>query len=167
MAVGAIVVGVDGSSCGDEALRWAAHEARLRRSRLVVVHAWSLPIGFRTPRVDALSLDRESVRLSAKATLEASIIGVLGPDAGRPGEDRLVVEECLAEGNPGELLAREASRADLLVVGSRGHGVLASIVFGSVSCHCVAHAACPVVVVPPARRGVTFGPTGKGGGGAR
>ena len=37
--------------------------------------------------------------------------------------------------------------ADLLVVGSRGHGGLAGMLLGSVSEHVIAHANCPVVVI--------------------
>jgi nucleotide-binding universal stress UspA family protein len=35
-----VVVGVDGSAGAGEALRWAVAEARLRGTRLRVVHAW-------------------------------------------------------------------------------------------------------------------------------
>jgi nucleotide-binding universal stress UspA family protein len=51
------------------------------------------------------------------------------------------------EGHPAEALVRAAAGAELLVVGSRGHGTFASIMLGSVSQHCVQHATCPVVVV--------------------
>jgi hypothetical protein len=42
--------------------------------------------------------------------------------------------------------------ADLLVVGSRGHGGFVGAMLGSVSQHCVIHARCPVVVVPDPER---------------
>jgi hypothetical protein len=53
-------------------------------------------------------------------------------------------------GHPAHVLLDAASGAQLLVVGSRGHGAFAGMLLGSVSQHCVQHASCPVVVVPPA-----------------
>jgi len=57
----------------------------------------------------------------------------------------------VVEGHPAEVLPHTAIGADLLVVGSRGHGTFAGILLGSVSQHCAQHAPCPVVVVPPDR----------------
>ena len=50
-------------------------------------------------------------------------------------------------GHAGAVLVEASRRAALLVVGSRGRGRLAEALLGSVSEHCVRHAACPVVVV--------------------
>jgi nucleotide-binding universal stress UspA family protein len=51
-------------------------------------------------------------------------------------------------GNPGHKLASAARGADLLVVGSHGHGRLLHAVLGSISEACIRHAPCPVVVTP-------------------
>jgi nucleotide-binding universal stress UspA family protein len=45
------------------------------------------------------------------------------------------------------VLVAESERADLLVVGHRGHGGVTGVVLGSVALHCVSHAHCPVTVV--------------------
>ena len=57
------------------------------------------------------------------------------------------VRSLIAEGNPAQVLLDAAAGADLLVVGSRGHGGFAEALLGSVSQHCVHHAHCPVVVI--------------------
>jgi nucleotide-binding universal stress UspA family protein len=61
------------------------------------------------------------------------------------------------EGNPAHALIAASEDADLLVVGSRGHGAFVGALLGSVSQQVVAHARCPVVVVPtpPAGEGRT------------
>ena len=51
------------------------------------------------------------------------------------------------EGNAAQVLLDAAQGADLLVVGSRGHGGFTEALLGSVSQHCVHHAQCPIVIV--------------------
>jgi nucleotide-binding universal stress UspA family protein len=57
----------------------------------------------------------------------------------------------VGEGNAAQVLLDASAGADLLVVGSRGHGGFASALLGSVSLHCTHHARYPVVVVRDAR----------------
>ncbi|MEU3985934.1 universal stress protein [Streptomyces sp. NPDC026672] len=53
----------------------------------------------------------------------------------------------VVEGHPAAALTEAAKDAELLVVGSRGHGAFTGMLLGSVSHHCVHHATCPVLVV--------------------
>jgi len=62
------------------------------------------------------------------------------------------VSMVVVEGHPAPVLIDQSQDADLLVVGSRGHGEFTGMLLGSVSEHCVSHAACPVVVVRPKTR---------------
>jgi nucleotide-binding universal stress UspA family protein len=57
------------------------------------------------------------------------------------------VESKAVEDTAPRALLREAEGADLLVVGSRGHGGFAGLLLGSVSQQCAAHGPCPVVIV--------------------
>jgi nucleotide-binding universal stress UspA family protein len=53
----------------------------------------------------------------------------------------------VVEARAGQVLVNAAKGADLLVVGSRGHGGLAEALLGSVGQYCAHHATCPVVIV--------------------
>ena len=65
------------------------------------------------------------------------------------GEDPpILVRPQAKEGNAAEVLIDLSEDAELLVVGSRGHGGFAGLVLGSVGQHVAAHAKCTVVVVP-------------------
>jgi nucleotide-binding universal stress UspA family protein len=57
-----------------------------------------------------------------------------------------VVESKFVEGHPAPTLIEASRGAELLVVGSRGHGSFGGMRLGSVSEHCAAHAKCPVLV---------------------
>lgn len=58
------------------------------------------------------------------------------------------VDRVVLEGHPGSEIVDEAENmsADLVVVGSRGHGTIESMLLGSVSRHVASHAPCSVLV---------------------
>jgi len=64
--------------------------------------------------------------------------------SGHPGP---AAEPRLGYGHPAQVLIEASKEADLLVVGSHGHGAFTGMLVGSVSIHCVTGAFCPVVVV--------------------
>jgi len=130
-----IVVGIDGSDDGQQALAWAVEEARRRGAVLEVVHAWEVTAS------DAMAPDPAG---GARRAMAHSLSDV--------DTEGLEVHPLLVEGRPVPSLIRAAADADLLVVGSRGRSGVAAVVLGSVSSACVHYATCPVVVVPPARR---------------
>ena len=70
-------------------------------------------------------------------------VGGIAPD--------VVVEPLVVQGHAADVLVRAAEGADLLVVGSRGHGGFAEMLLGSVSQHCVHHAPCPVLILRDGR----------------
>jgi nucleotide-binding universal stress UspA family protein len=107
-----------------------------------VVHAWSLPyLGF-AGRSGALSPQAvDEIAARAGETLRQSMRRA-SIDPARPD-----VEIWLVEALPHEALLHAAGNADLLVVGSRGHGGWKGLLTGSVSARCVAQSPCPVTVV--------------------
>jgi nucleotide-binding universal stress UspA family protein len=87
----------------------------------------------------------------ARGFLEAAVAEA---KAAEPGLD--VIGE-LTEMRPAAALLAAARDADLLVVGSRGHGGFVGLLLGSVSQRCVDHAKCPVAVIPPSWDGANHG----------
>jgi nucleotide-binding universal stress UspA family protein len=134
-----VVVGYDGGDLSLQALmsaaRYAAHEGAL----LDVVYVLELrPLG----AYAALPAYVEQARDAGAAVLDQ--LPRLVP-AGVRFQSRL------EEGEAGRVLVQAAKGADLLVVGSTTRHAMAGLVLGSVTLHCVLHAACPVLVVPPSR----------------
>ena len=152
-----IVVGFDGSPAAETALEWAARAAASRSCPLEILAATgpahegvAAPIGLSSSVVPGRShapdsLVEDARRLAAK---------VLPEDA---------VEVTTVAGAAGPALVRASERAQMVVVGNRGHGALGSALLGSVSAAVARHAHCPVTVVrgtvddPDRRRPVTVG----------
>lgn len=143
--MGRIVVGVDGSAHSVRALRWAVREAGNRGSEVEAVITWHYPVlasdGFSGAVVP---IDVAALEDNARQALEKAIEEAV-PDAGA----RAAIVRTVAEGSPGHVLIEASKGADLLVVGSRGHGGFAGLLLGSVSTQCVHHASCPVTVIRP------------------
>ena len=136
-----IVVGVDGSKESKEALRWAIEEAQVRQATLRAVHAWTYPVIFGGAYVPPQVVDANRLSGEAQDALDAFIAEVAEDN---PHAD---IERVVAEGPAGQVLIEAAKEADLLVVGSRGHGGFAGLLLGSVSQQCAHHASCAVVIV--------------------
>jgi nucleotide-binding universal stress UspA family protein len=132
-----IVVGVDGSESSKAALRWAARFLQVTGGWIDAVIAWHPPANY---GFSYLPGDWNPEK-DAETVLSRAVDEVFGTD--RPAGMRLIVRE----GNPAKVLLDESNDADLLVVGSRGHGGFAGLLLGSVSAHCAEHATLPVLVV--------------------
>jgi nucleotide-binding universal stress UspA family protein len=137
-----IAVGVDGSPASRAALEWAGDEAVRHGSELVVLTAW-LPV---PPPLAGTSSTLPTHGVTdagetAKEQLMEAIWHVLGE------EPPVLVQPQVKEGSAAKLLIDLSEDADLLVVGSSGHGGFAGMLLGSVSQHVAAHAKCTVVVV--------------------
>ena len=136
-----IVVGVDGSEAGQDALRWAVAEAQSRGAHLQIVHAWQLPYVGPTPFA-GMAIDLDDLEASARAELEQAVADIDLTGLAAPAEMVLVNRA------PAVALVEAAKGADLLVVGTRGRGGFAGLLLGSVSQQLTHHAPCPIVIVP-------------------
>ena len=133
-----IVVGVDGSEPSLNALRWAGEQARLTGATLRVLTTWEVATGTGWVPTFPVDYDPQAV---ARQALDEAVIETLGADPD------VAVERIVKEGHAAPVLLAAAKDADLLVVGSHGHGAFAGMLIGSVSEHLVRHAPCAIVVV--------------------
>lgn len=134
-----IVVGTDGSPGAAHALRWAAQVANTWGAELTVVHGWSVPTA---AYASGVSVDTAVFAEGGQAVLDVAIEAVPTLGHERP------VHALAIQADAASALMHAAAAADLLVVGSRGHGGFLGLLLGSVSHWSVNHAPCPVAVVP-------------------
>lgn len=139
--MGWIVVGVDGSEGSLDAVRWAADEAGLRHDRLVLVHAWHVPVSLGLadavgPIIDWSFLGEAASKVVKRAHQALHL-------------SQVEVEELVVNDHPVPALLHASEGADLLVVGSRGLSGFSGLLLGSVSQGVLHQAPCPVTVVPP------------------
>jgi nucleotide-binding universal stress UspA family protein len=141
-----VVVAVDGSEGSKAAVKYALEDAARREVPVVAI------IAYRPPEY---WLDFNAVG----AAEEERLLRELSRD--QEARARAVVDEVVADlpgplpqvhvralmGAPADVLVRESDGADLLVLGSRGHGGFHTMLLGSTSMQCTMHAVCPVTVV--------------------
>jgi nucleotide-binding universal stress UspA family protein len=134
-SLGVVASAFDGSPESRRALGWAADLARSSHSRLraISVHAPTVYAGFGFP---AMSVE-PVIRAGLERELSAAIRAHDEP-----------VEAVVPDGDPGRTLVEASQEADILVMGSRGHGRWQAALLGSVSHYVMRHAACPVVILP-------------------
>lgn len=141
-----VVVGVDGSHGSESAVRAAAEAAVTGGAPLRVVGAWQTPPAEHWSRINVVDEEwraemMTAVRVAAtqNVTKAARAIHEEQPD--------LEVCEVTVEGRPSTVLANESDDAGLVVVGARGRGDLASLLFGSVGRNLIHTTGCPVAVI--------------------
>lgn len=138
-----VVVGVDGSSPSDAAVRWGAREAVLRKLRLTLVNAAATPalpwpaapvpaelrqceeLASRTILDDAVKIAEETIKDSSRAKIKSQYL----------------------HSAPVPTLVDMSKDADMVVVGARGLGAVRSVLLGSVSTGLIHQAYCPVAVI--------------------
>jgi nucleotide-binding universal stress UspA family protein len=135
-----ILVGVDGSESSTAALAWAAAEARATGGAVECLISWIWPSSFGW---DIALPDDLDPAADAQRVLDESLARV------RAEFPEVSFTATVVEGHPSPSLVEASRRADLLVLGSRGHGEFAGMLIGSVSAHCTFHAHCSVLVHRP------------------
>ncbi|WNM31242.1 universal stress protein [Streptomyces sp. Li-HN-5-11] len=137
-----VVLGIDLADACDEVIEFAFEEARLRRTRLRVVHAWQPP--------SAISLGPGDIALVNDPARAEEWQGFLSAvlDMWRDKYPDTDVLETVVEGKASTALVRAASAASLLVVGRRLSERPTVPRIGPVTNAAVHHVGCPLAVVP-------------------
>jgi nucleotide-binding universal stress UspA family protein len=134
-----VVLGVDGSPAGEAAIGFAFQAAADRSAPLTAVHAWWDTVLDQSPAV----LFRDEDQVTAQEQLAQRLAGW------QEKYPQVQVTRVVARDRAVHLLLDRSRDAQLVVVGSRGHGEFAGLVLGSVSNALVHKAGCPVAVVRP------------------
>jgi nucleotide-binding universal stress UspA family protein len=137
-----ILVPLDFSRHADSVLEWAAHLAREHQSRLLLLHAYHLPVEFQQLEGAYLPQDFWA---SVKAEAEQSLTRYAEPLRAQG----LAVDVIVREGYPATVIEEEAveRQADLIVIGTRGLSGLKHLLLGSIAERVVQKSPCPVLTV--------------------
>jgi nucleotide-binding universal stress UspA family protein len=131
---GKILLATDGSGDAELAGLAAASLSVEAGAELHLVHAWQI---VPHPVVEVAHYEEEAARILEEQTQRVAEAGAA------------VKEAHLVMGPPADVILDlgEEIGADLIVLGSRGHGTLGRLILGSVSEGVVHHAICPVLVL--------------------
>ncbi|SOJ55671.1 Universal stress protein [Mycobacterium simulans] len=138
-----VVVGVDGSPASNAAVSWAARDAAMRNIPLTVVHVVNTDVAtwppMPYPGTWAVWQEDEGRKVIAAAVKIAE-------EAAAP-DHTLTINSEIVFSIPVPTMVEMSAEAELMVVGSSGHGAIARVLLGSVSSSVVRRANCPVAVI--------------------
>lgn len=137
-----ILVPVDFSDHTPSLLEWAAHLAEEHASRVLLLHAYHLPVEFQ-------QLEGAYLPADFWASVKAEAQEQLGRLAAELRARDIEVETIVCEGYAATVIVEEADRrnADLIVIGTRGLSGLKHMLLGSIAERVVQKAHCPVLTV--------------------
>lgn len=141
-----VVLGLDGSRDSVRAIPHAVEQAG-GDGKIVVVHVRELLVG----RAGGMPfhVDEDEIEMDVRRQVDALRA------RGVPTELSVV---SAVVGGPANVLAGIARKAgaDVIVIGTRGHRQIASLIIGSVTHRLLHMTPCPVLAVPPAAAGVAY-----------
>ncbi|WP_407561916.1 universal stress protein [Streptomyces sp. 184] len=150
METAPVLVGVDGSAAGLDAVAVAAREAKLRGCRLRVVHAFLWPAFGAYPGAAAMLPGDTALREEAEKVVTDAVAHA------RKTAPEVKTEGAVVTGEVTQVMVEETKTAQLAVVAGRGLGTFTRLLVGSTAVHLSAYGHCPVLVV----RGGGTGPRG-------
>jgi nucleotide-binding universal stress UspA family protein len=131
-----IVVGYDGSPSAESALDRSISMAQALGVPLRLISTWQYPTSY-----GGYPLTDWTPEEDARIMIDAALVVRFGSDV------PTWFSSATVQGGAARVLLHESRDAQMLVVGSRGHGGFVGLLLGSVSSACAEHASCPVLVM--------------------
>lgn len=141
MNVAPVVVGVDETAHARSAVLWAAHEASLAQTSLLIVHSPALPAAGTPP-----GLLRTTMRACDDVGRSVLEVSAALAHAYQP---EVAVNVLLSHADPAQALIDVSTEAQLVVLGSRPDSMGEMSLLGSKRLLVSAHAHCPVLLLGP------------------
>jgi len=141
MKIETILVPTDFSEHADRAFEIALHLASTFGSRLELIHAYDFGQWVTLYEVTFAERAGEKIRLEAAARLQ--------PFMDRARANGLDVSTLVVLGSPSEIIIERANetKADLIVMGTRGRSAVTQLFLGSVAARTLQMAPCPVLTI--------------------
>lgn len=137
---GDVLVGADASACSDAAVELAFAEARLRECAVTAVRAVETPLTPPAVGAPPVLCDVAEVRRALSEEAASRVAAAAAHHPGVPWQFQGLA------GDAARVLADHSRRAQLVVVGSRGHGGFTGLLLGSVGLRLLHRADCPVMI---------------------
>jgi len=137
-----VIWATDGSEHADRAMSTAVEVAKTDGAELHVVHVIEKLLSGRASGMDAFANEDE---VKAKVTRQTKAIA---QETGLKTSTQMVVGMSNRIGDRIAEVGQDVG-ADLIVVGTRGHGAVGSLVLGGVTQRLLHVSHCPVLAVPP------------------
>jgi len=137
-----ILVPLDFSDAASSILEWAAHLAEQHGSRVVLFHAYHLPVEFQ-------QLEGAYLPPDFWATVKTEATEALERYAAQLRERGIETDVVVAEGYAATAIVDEVENqhADVIVIGTHGLSGLKHLLLGSIAERVVQKAPCPVLTV--------------------
>jgi nucleotide-binding universal stress UspA family protein len=138
---GPVIVGVDGSPSSLQALEAAFEAAAKRNAELVAIRTYELPLVWGGYGVSPEYIDPVKLEAEQREHLTNDVA------AWRDKYPDVPVKTVVARGSAADVLIGVSKSAQLVVIGTRGHGGFAGLLLGSVGQQLMHHSGSPVLIV--------------------
>jgi nucleotide-binding universal stress UspA family protein len=136
-----ILVPVDGSPNSHKGLKFAIDLAKRYGASITLIHVVERPLYGYMPEAYVAVEDLDQIKKNSEKLLQEKKAEVV--------KEGLKVEYMITEGNPGKEILKTSEGYDLIVMGSRGLGLVKSLFLGSVSSEILHQATKPVLIIRP------------------